>query len=130
MIKCDKKEIHGWSDCETVDQIKNYLRIFADLAIDDIAGIKNITGCKTPCTYFEYLDCGKKVWRSDVEPDFQLGFAISFASTEVTVKEEVLIYPITSFLAEVGGSLGMFLGFSLLMVWDVFSSVIEYTFLK
>ena len=42
----------------------------------------------------------------------------SFSSNSVTVKEEAYIYPLPSFVAEVGGSLGLFLGFSFLGIWD------------
>ena len=38
----------------------------------------------------------------------------------MTVKEEAEVYPFTSFLAEVGGALGLFLGLSLLSFWDMF----------
>ena len=34
-------------------------------------------------------------------------------------KEEMLLYPPTSFVAEVGGALGLFLGFSFLGLWDI-----------
>ena len=43
---------------------------------------------------------------------------ISFATTQVTIKTEIYIYPFSSFLAEFGGALGMFLGFSFFMLWD------------
>ena len=45
-----------------------------------------------------------------------LGLAFSTAGMEV--HQEVLVYPFESFLAEVGGALGLFLGFSLIMIWD------------
>ena len=47
-----------------------------------------------------------------------VGFMLSFSSNSVTVKEEAFIYPLPSFVAEVGGSLGLFLGFSFLGIWD------------
>ena len=46
-------------------------------------------------------------------------FAVSFATTEVLIQEEVYIYPLLSFLSELGGALGLFLGFSFLMFWDL-----------
>ena len=44
--------------------------------------------------------------------------AITMASKTITRKNEVRMYPIESFISEFGGALGLFLGFSFLMVWD------------
>ena len=74
-----------------------------------------ITGCKAPCKYTEYKVVGpvaKKMTK-------RFEFAISIVSTDVTVKTEELLYPITSFVSEYGGAFGLFLGFSFMMVWDV-----------
>ena len=34
------------------------------------------------------------------------------------MEKEQLIYPLTSLVAEFGGTLGLFLGFSFMTVWD------------
>ena len=49
-------------------------------------------------------------------------FAFAYSNTEFVVYEEALLYPLASFMAEVGGSLGLFLGFSLLGLWDLIVS--------
>ena len=41
------------------------------------------------------------------------------SSNTVLKRTEELLYPIESFVSEFGGALGMFLGFSFVMVWDV-----------
>ena len=41
------------------------------------------------------------------------------ASKTLTRKNEVYMYPIESFVSEFGGALGLFLGFSFLMIWDI-----------
>ena len=46
------------------------------------------------------------------------------ASKTVTKKTEALLYPVTSFVSEFGGALGLFVGFSFWMIWDL----IEVTF--
>ena len=38
---------------------------------------------------------------------------------QVMVEEEDWVYPELSFIAEFGGALGMFLGFSFYMFWDL-----------
>lgn len=49
----------------------------------------------------------------------QLGFLVTFSSNAVTMKEQTLIYPFESFLAEFGGCLGLFIGISFLSLWDI-----------
>lgn len=51
-------------------------------------------------------------------------FLISFSTNVLTVLEEQYVYPMDSFIAEVGGALGLFLGFSFMMVWDLIQFVL------
>ena len=44
-------------------------------------------------------------------PDLQ-GLSLMLANTRITEKRETILYPFESFLAEFGGALGLFLGFS------------------
>ena len=39
-------------------------------------------------------------------------------SKSTEVKTEVLIFPLSSLVAEFGGTLGLFLGFSFMTLWD------------
>ena len=52
------------------------------------------------------------------------GVGIVFLSTEFTLEEEAYVYPFISFVAEFGGALGLFLGFSFLMVWDIIEPLV------
>ena len=45
-------------------------------------------------------------------------FGFNFVSTDITVKKEDLVYPPVSFISELGGALGLFVGFSFLQIWD------------
>ena len=53
---------------------------------------------------------------------------MAYATTDVTYKTEMLIYPLISFVAEFGGALGLFLGFSFYTVWEFIAPVL-YKFL-
>ena len=53
-------------------------------------------------------------------------FGFNFASTELKLETEELVYPFGSFISEMGGSLGLFVGFSFLALWYY----IEYIILK
>ena len=52
-------------------------------------------------------------------------FLISFSTNVLTVLEEQYVYPMDSFIAEVGGALGLFLGFSFITVWDGFVALVS-----
>ena len=58
------------------------------------------------------------------------GLMFGYSSNSLVVKEETLIYPLQSFLAEVGGSLGLFLGFSLIGLWDSIVNIVKFLFSK
>ena len=54
------------------------------------------------------------------------GFSFGYSTIEMTVKEEAELYPINSFVAEVGGALGLFFGFSFIGLWESLLSVINF----
>ena len=53
-------------------------------------------------------------------------FGMNFVSTDIRMEKEVEIYPLISFISELGGSLGLFLGFSFMTIWDL----IDYFILR
>ena len=97
--------------------------------------LSKITGCNQPCFYREFSQVGKEVIRTFdkhgmiflwnlnrckcVTPVIILiGYNIILANSEVIEEEEHYIYDFISFTSEVGGSLGLFLGFSFIMLFD------------
>ena len=54
-------------------------------------------------------------------------FCSSFkiASTIKKIEKETLMYPEMSFISEIGGGLGLFIGFSFLTIMDVFEFMYE-----
>ena len=53
-------------------------------------------------------------------------FMFGYSTNAVTVKEQAYIYPLQSFVAEFGGALGLFIGFSFLGVWDFIMWLLEF----
>ena len=52
-------------------------------------------------------------------------------ATKTTVIEtEVLVYPFSSFLAEFGGALGLFVGFSFMVFWDLMQILFNIIFME
>ena len=115
-----------WSEqkrqvCTTVEQLKENDEKFFELSKLEQTDIPIHTGCLFPCRYREY---------QIVDEPITMGLEnrminLIRASKQVMVEKEVLVYPFSSFLAEFGGALGLFLGFSFLMVWDVLKVVVN-----
>ena len=80
--------------------------------------ILNTTGCQPPCKFTEFSLEKESVYKNNITDKRNLFFGFYFATTDLVVKTERLVYPPTSFLAEVGGALGLFLGFSFFSIGD------------
>ena len=65
------------------------------------------------------------IFYGDKEDPNKMIFGISFSTSMERVMEEVYDYPVFSFIAEFGGALGLFLGFSFMMFWDVAETIIK-----
>ena len=74
-------------------------------------------GCRKPCYYneFKFVFGSPKV---AVQPSAKNMVGFWAASRKTQIEEEVLLYPFTSFIAEFGGALGLFLGFSFMTIWQ------------
>ena len=47
-----------------------------------------------------------------------LGFQLQFGKDYMIEAKEAYVYDSISFVSELGGSLGLLLGFSMIMIWD------------
>ena len=88
--------------------------------------ITRVTGCKKPCRYKEYnfVNTNLKELAYYTFPKDQITFCLWAVSQNTLVEEEVLVYSFESLVAELGGSLGLFLGFSFMTVWDGFKKIV------
>ena len=74
------------------------------------------TGCHPPCRYTQFSIPINPVSTSG---DFNsTTLRIQFSKSSIIQRKELLVYPLSSFIAEFGGTLGLFLGFSFLVIWD------------
>ena len=100
--------------CTSEEQFNRFESSYGELANADADRIIQITGCKEPCNFKEY-----KFVDSSPTAMTKPGSIAFWAATQKTHREEeVLLYPFTSLIAEFGGSLGLFLGFSFLSIWQ------------
>ena len=85
----------------------------------DIETIEGQSGCKKKCHYYEYSSVREYVINDKAMTNrSEIWLEILLASSKIKVKEETLIFPLRSFISEFGGALGLFLGFSFMMIWD------------
>ena len=106
---CSKREEFLQFDAE-------YYNLAANMKVD----IES-TGCLYPCTYIRY-----EVGFTRKSPLGHFGISMMFGSLTTTVHREYYIYPILSFISDIGGSLGLFIGFSFFMMWDILKEFIIF----
>ena len=77
------------------------------------------SGCPIPCNYNQFINVDRKeIQFNSTNP--AIFFKLRFSTTKITIKEDFERYAFPSFLAEVGGALGLFLGFSFMTCWDLY----------
>ena len=104
-------------------QLQLHDKIHIDLGLLDIEEVVNKTGCLRPCHYTEY-SLPSSPEQTTVFNESHL--FLMMARKTATKRREVLLYPGTSFVSELGGSLGLFVGFSFWMVWDIAELTLKF----
>jgi hypothetical protein len=122
-----RMEWDSWSSrdiptCSTVEQLLQFEKEYRNIYFVKTNTIPNETGCFAPCIYNQYKLLAEPINNED--NNIYLG--IESSSNTVLKRTEELLYPIESFVSEFGGALGLFLGFSFIMVWDVIILLFQY----
>ena len=113
--------------CSTKSQILKIMEESYRLITLTNAPLVQHTGCKMPCIYREYSLADTPL--SGVVEN-SLGVNIMFGSGTEEVAKEQLIYPLDIFIADIGGCLGLFLGFSFLTLYDTLNQMVAGCFQK
>ena len=72
-----------------------------------------------PCQYLTYSLAEELTYSSGIfGADNSTVFELYLGKNTVKIREEVLLYPFETLVAEYGGTLGLFCGFSFLLIWD------------
>ena len=95
---------------------RQYERIYDKLTFAEYKEMKQLTNCFKPCKYKQYAFIGERAESTFKSEHFT--FSLWAVSRETTIKTEQLIYPLSALVAEFGGTLGLFLGFSFITLWD------------
>ena len=75
-----------------------------------------LTDSKKPCRYNKYKIVGEMHTSTIDSSSFV--FSLVASSNDTLVETETLMFPLTSLVAEFGGTLSLFLGVSFMTVWD------------
>ena len=76
-----------------------------------------LTGCRGPCHYKEYVQAGK-LTKKNADSEEKCTITMFAASPDTTVSTDVYLFPLAALVAEFGGTLGLFLGVSFMTLWD------------
>ena len=115
MEKLGKMKI---TNCTNLEQFDAHDFIYQLFAVYELREVLNLTGCKIPCQYREIKAVDTPTPIKTGTLDEAMGFALTLVTTDIRVETEALVYNFTSLVSNVGGSLGLFLGFSFYMLWD------------
>ena len=99
--------------CRSVDQLVRFEEEYEKIDTWGPQSILEFSGCHPPCTYTEYI-LASHPKNNGEKP----GIRASLSNSKVLMRTEEILYPMESFVSEFGGALGLFLGFSFIMVWD------------
>ena len=91
------------------------------------------TGCFPPCNYAEYQLATEPMKYKEKEEITRNGskrLAVLFSSSKALERKEQLLYSAVSLISEFGGALGLFLGFSFLMVWEALETCVRFSLRK
>ena len=139
MTPCIMKSYNGLYG-QNYNQIVNRYINLSDTTFSGIEGLETLTGCKQPCNTVEYhssdyIKYHKTIARDDSTKIFnEIGQNTSAALVVIHTQkrtiqkdEESLKYTGITFISDVGGILGIFLGISF---WSIHSTVIVPLFTK
>jgi len=107
--------------CQKEEDVWTTFKYFEAL-VDTYAGNSNAFGCPLPCTYSYFKTLLREYHRSSwvvpepiLEDHFKLAVSLAHPFTEVTT--ETNLYDLGNSLGQLGGNLGLLLGFSCLSIY-------------
>jgi hypothetical protein len=115
--------------CETPDDVANTLTTFGNL-VDKYAGRTDSFNCFMPCKFFYFANSINEFHRNswivtNQVPEDEFKLDISLSSKYADVHTETQIYDLGNSIGQLGGNLGLLLGFSCLSAYFYLSGLIQ-----
>ena len=113
---------------EIFEELRKFHGVYEAMLVMDLSEVTEQTGCLPPCHYTAYSlpeTCTRHNYTRD---HHRHNTAVSLipGRKKITKRTEVMMYPLESLVAEFGGGLGLFLGFSFMEVWGLVERVIRF----
>ena len=105
------------SECSKMAQVMELMDNLSSLKYMHEEHISHYYNCLKPCSYIEY-QLAEEPMQFESKKKNVTEIFISFSRTTMTVEKEIDAYPAGSFVAEYGGLLGLFIGYSFLDHFD------------
>lgn len=110
---------------EDFQKMANYLNDTDELSPSQMKSLLRNMGCKIPCDYDQYIH---RIVLDDnhfQDSDTFLSASVFLKNQDIRIETEVILNDFWSFLAGVGGYMGLLLGFSMLTLYDFVAGMIE-----
>ena len=108
--------------CGTSEQLLQFEKMYEMIDTIEMKSIIKITGCLPPCSYTEYRLTS--VYKKGNIP----AVVLRLTGSNVRKIVDKFIYPLESFVSEFGGAMGLFLGFSFIMMWDLLAASVSLSY--
>ena len=140
-IKCSIK-IHGAGlnkhpSCNKRSQIQDLLGTLELLKYADAKTIENLTGCLASCDKYEYkilfnrkTNFAANYYCAGGNSTCHMSLMLQINEMSYEEKKQYVVYDINSFIADVGGFMGLLLGFSILGLYDELANLLRRFKLK
>ena len=125
LSECDSTSGDHWHLQRADVSFGSYLPVYHHHVIPfrelELEKTSSRTGCLKPCTYIEYsLKAVQKISTKNSSSLF-----LRMAESKISFKKELWVYDEISLVSEIGGALGLFVGFSFLSLADLVTFIYD-----
>ena len=110
---------------EDLNRLHDYLNKFSSKGMKKI---QELSGCKRNCRFRNFYKFHEQqMTDKEMDDRNEIWLNIILSKSMLKIKTETLMFPLRSLIADLGGTLGLFLGFSFVMIWDGFEAMIIFS---
>lgn len=112
--------------CKTLEEFKLYDEFYTKIMNNELQDIIDKTGCQAPCKFREVKEVGAPTDTAGKPFVTKFTFGPTLVSTTIRKETEKLSTSFETLISNIGGSLGLFLGFSFIVIWDWVEFAIQF----